>query len=316
MGIWHVYLGDAPDDYVASLQVPHGTTLYRRFPAWFLAATVGMMRSGRSAFVSNPGEISSTRVEFLWGVVTSCLIIVGRIFGNPGYRTGIGSRDKTRPLSLGHEIATKMAAKSVWRDAASRELFGRGDVAPDWAFALSRWPASGERRYVVMSYRFDKPVPSAEVLQAVGAWAARKGKELVVVTQVARDFEANRNLAKQLDIRHIGTENASLIDVERVVRGTYAEASIVLGNRIHGLILGAVDGAIPAIILGHPDLKVGRTLRTAGLELQEGLGEIGPDDVDAYLDYIEDHRNDSEDGVQCAGERLRRLSLEIGNALG
>ncbi|GAA1838431.1 hypothetical protein [Agromyces salentinus] len=315
VGSWHVYLGGAPSDYVASLELPGGTTIYRSFVVWFLAACIGMMRFRRSAFVSNPGEISSTRIEFLWGVVGSVLMAIGMIFQNPGYRLGIGARDKSRPLSLGHETATRLAARTVWRDATSSELFGRGDIAPDWAFALSGRPPGNDRRFIALIYRSDKPLPSLEILQAVGGWAAERGKELLVVTQVSRDYHANCRLAKQLNVPHIGREGANLIQMEHLVRATYAETSIVLGNRIHGLILGAVDGAVPAVILGHPDLKVRRTLRAAGLHLFAAAPISTPESVVAYLDGLEGGRLESVKAVKAAGERLRQLSCSIRDEL-
>jgi len=302
---WHVYLGAAPDDYVAALELPRDARTYRSLPRWLAAASVGMLRRGRSRFLANPGEISSSLTEFALGGASAWLLMLGRLVGNPGFRLGVGARDRARPASLGHELAVRLARVNAWRDETSRNLYGRGDVCPDWAFALSPEGAEHERRNLALAYRTDRPLPSDAVLHAVIEWSRERGLEPIAVSQTLRDRAGTALLAQRLGVAHAGTEADDLTTLEREVRGIYQRSALVLGNRIHALIVGAVDGAAPAIVIGHPDVKIARTMRPAGLCLEDGVTADAPDAVGPYLESVYAHADDDRRAVGAAGAALR-----------
>ncbi|MCR2825898.1 polysaccharide pyruvyl transferase family protein [Microbacterium sp. zg.Y909] len=311
---WHVYVGDAPADYLAALQLPPDAALYRSFSRWLLIASLRMLRPRRARFLSNPGEISSSRTEFGLGVASAWLLLLGRLVGNPGFRVGLGARDRVLPASVGHEVAARLARRNTWRDEESRRMYGRGEVSPDWAFSLSPRPPDEERRYVALVYRADWPLPSDEVLQSVVSWSRRHGLEPVAVSQALRDHEGTAALAQRLGLRHVGTDTRSLTVLERQVRALYSAAAVVVGNRVHGLIVGAVDGAAPAIVIGHPDVKLARTLRAAGLCAHDGVTVDAPHAVGPYLDLVHAQRTADGAAVLRADAALRRLANAVNGA--
>ncbi|GAA5205011.1 polysaccharide pyruvyl transferase family protein [Microbacterium kyungheense] len=311
LGDWHVFIGRAPEDYVAALDLNDRTRVYRSRFRWLIAATRGMARRSSAVFVANPGEISSSWHEFLIGLTAVWLLAIGRFRANPGIRVGIGARDRQRPLSLGHELACRLARINIWRDQQSRDLFGRGHVAPDWAFALPASNAGEPRSFVALCYRADKPLPSPTALGAVQAWAADRGYQLVVVSQVRRDVEANRRLASSLGALHVGGTDRPLEQLEQDVRAMYARSVIVLGNRVHGLILGMVEGAAPGALLGHADMKTGRTLRAAGFDLAAIPGEADERELAIYLDHVLESRRELAPKMRAARDELTRIASQL-----
>lgn len=311
LGTWEVYVGNAGDDYVRALHLPASARVHRSRGRWLLAAGASLLRRSRAVLVVNPGEVSSTRIELLLGLVSSALLVVAKIGRNPGYRLGIGARDRRRPLSIGHEIATALATRNVWRDAVSRDLFGRGEVAPDWAFALPTHDTLGPRDLVVVTYRGDKAPPSLTALRAVRDWATARGFELVVTAQVRRDDESADEMARQLGVRHVRPSSPSLTDIEELVHDLYHRAVVVLSNRIHALIVGALDGAAPGAILAHPDVKIERTLRAGHLSVTPLPDTASTEMIHEYLDGLVASAPATARAVERAAADLRALASEV-----
>ncbi|WP_460785015.1 hypothetical protein [Microbacterium tumbae] len=309
--MWHIYIGKAPRDYVDMLELPEDVVLYRSPSRWFFRAFSGLSRNDGGAFVSNPGEISSTRTEFILGAMSAVLLGVGRLFGNPGFRVGIGARDRKRPWSLGHEIATRLAALNVWRDAASQRAYGRGALAPDWAFFLDQFTNRENRDAVALSYRSDKALPTDNDLNILVEWCNARELELIVVTQVSRDFSSNAKMARRLGVRHIAVPDGSLAEVEASVRAVYARSVLVLSNRIHVLIIAAIDGACPGAILGHDDVKIERTLAAGHLsERVLGPGST-PLQMRRFLDRLAGSAQEVAFAVEQARADLREVAQDV-----
>lgn len=311
VGPLHVYVGAAPADYVAALRLPASSHVYRSRLRWIAATAAHMVRPGRSVFLGNPGEISSSRTELALGTVSAALMTLGRLSGNPGYRTGVGARDRRRPWSLGHEWAHRVATRRVWRDDVSRAMYGDGIVAPDWAFALAPHDARAPRDLVVLSYRGDMPRPTATALSTVRDWSRSRHLELVVISMVGRDVDENERTAAELGIRHIHAQNGGLEEAERVTRDAFARAQIVLSNRIHVLIVGAVDGATPGAVLAHSDLKAARTMRGANVPFSSVSAGATPAELVAYLDDLSDGDDAVARAVQAAAQRVKRLGASL-----
>lgn len=311
MGEWHVYVGSAPDDYVALLELPPSARIYRELRAWILTALRALLQRGRAALLLNPGEISSTRVEFLAGAVSMCLVIAARIGRNPAFRLGVGARDRRRPYSITHEVTTRLSTGVVWRDGKSRALFGRGEVAPDWAFALAPSGGMHQRGLVALSYRSDTQSLSDQALSAVQGWAEQRDLEVVVVTQVGRDYDSNAALARRLGVEHVASISRDLAETETLARFTYARCVVVLSNRIHVLILAAIEGASPSVVLTHPDIKVGRTLTTGHISAGLTRDDASPSDIHQYLDDRAQARSEVRGQVERAAADLSLLSDRI-----
>ncbi|WP_160309431.1 hypothetical protein [Cellulomonas sp. FA1] len=311
VGEWHVYVGHAPSDYVGALDVPPGTVLYTSRSRWLGSAVATLCRRDRGTFFANPGEISSTPVELVLGTMGAFLAAAARAGGNPAFRLGVGARDRRRPLSLGHEVAARLVTRNVWRDAVSRDLFGRGDVAPDWAFALPARADGASRDLVVLSYRGDRPQPSDAALSTIAAWAASRRLRLAVVAQTRRDLPTSRDLAGRLGAPLLHAASGDLTEIESVARSAYARAVVVLSNRIHALIVAAVDGAAVGAVLAHPDVKIARTLAAGRLTVRPVDHEAGPDTLTSYLDEVAASRAVQAASVDEAAVALRALASEV-----
>lgn len=311
LGEWHVYVGAAPQDYVSSLQLPAGTVVYHDPRKWLLQAIRSLMRVHGAVLIANPGEISSTRIELRNGIILASLSLLARIFSNPIYRLGIGTRDHKSPFIWGHALSVRLASKNIWRDALSREIFRRGTVAPDWAFALDPSEGAKTRDLVCISYRGDKKLPKQQALTELQGWCDRQGFELVVVSQVKRDVSSHEELAQLLGVRHVHPDSPTLDEFERIAREAYSRSALVLSNRIHVLILAAVEGASLGGVLGHPDVKVERTFRGAGIPFPVHTDSQPGDSLSDYLDGVLAQSPKVSEQLGTARSQLKKLAQSI-----
>ena len=245
-GRLHVLVGDH-DDFTSGLGLTENDVAYRSKSRWLAA----LCRSAvaRSADLGvNAGEVVGTsreRIRSLWQVVAAGLVRVG---GGTVVVSGVSVRPGTAPSATNLGVLSRWADIVTWRDTATRDALGLGEVKADWAFSLLaddlRDPR--DRPRVAVCMRGDRPAPTAAWVERVRTFAESRNVELVVVVQVRRDAQRARELATLLHAELIEWDATDdHLAQERKLRALYATCLAMISDRIHALIIAAGEGAVP-----------------------------------------------------------------------
>lgn len=246
-GELHVLAADGTD-YTSALELEPVDIAYSSRRRWLTAAMLAAVRGG-AMFAINAGEIVTGKGyarRALWQVFLSTAM---RARGGHVVALGVGVRD---PEEAPAALRTLMRGVNLmsWRDPASAQGSRTGTVNPDWAFTTGTAPdvpGLSDRPYLALSFRGDRPAPSAAWLDSVKEWARVRELEPLVVVQVRRDGDLGRMIAEHLRCEVVewpGDRNHR--DHEAVVRSYYRICALVVSDRIHSLILGLSEGAVPA----------------------------------------------------------------------
>lgn len=260
---------------------------------------------GRTMFVLPAGElIFPERSRFYWGWWTLLGALLPTLRGGTAVQVGAGvrmstvgdscvdgprvARSSVRIPMLERYARSKMPVVG-WRDPGTCDSFQVGDVVPDWAFGegpdpqiQGLGPAPRERGIMAVTTRWDRDVLGKDKIRLLRDIAESRGLRIQVYSQVRRDRKTMEELARLL---HPGTEpllfgDESHADWETQVRALHRQSAIVAGDRLHALIIGATEGAIPLAVSNWTTEKVVRTLKPGGFSLPTEC----PDSINAYLD--------------------------------
>lgn len=263
----HIYVGNAPQEWIDQLDVKATDTVYRagdRF-LWLRRLLLG---SGGRALLLDPGEVELSRrslpMEAFW-LVVSALLDARRC---PVIRPPRGAARETRPSVVLHRLACRASTVAYWRDAPSLRLVGAGAAAPDIAFQDP--PATGPsppRTKLVVSLRAARPVVRPEWIAAVTAFATEHQLTVVLASQVRSDEPRCVELSARAPWVHLEwPPDLPASQRETELRALYAESRLVLSDRLHVLILAATGGAVPLELVDGPSGKVERTFAQVGIE--------------------------------------------------
>ena len=292
----HVHVGRKDvdpnsDDYLTALGLDGSETLYDRAAGWVGKAMLRMM-VGRTILVMPTGEIlfpDRFRSDWGWWTAMSALGPLPR--GGAAVQVGAGVRMST--VGLGNQPAVRSVRDRieippleryarrkmpvvVWRDAGTRNSFQVGDVAPDWAFGEGPdplidhlGPRPSQRKLLAVTMRFDRDMLNADNIRLVRELADTHDLRIQVFSQVRRDREAMEQLA---EILHPGTaplifEDQTHAEWEETMRAMYRDSAVVVSDRLHALIIGATEGAVPLAMSSWTTEKAQRMLLAGGFEL-------------------------------------------------
>jgi len=155
-------------------------------------------------------------------------------------------------------------------------------VGADWAFAegsdVGAWNYS-ERGLAAFVMRGDRQEPSQEWLDWARDLLSALGLSPVVVVQVESDAKRAHSLAAALGGRVLEwPEGVSHDEQEAAVRAVYRECRIVVGDRLHGLIVAATEGAVPLGWVESSRGKIAEHFDPVGLEfVGQQEGDRGPE---------------------------------------
>lgn len=264
----HVQVGPL-DDYVTGLGLRDEDVIYRDRARW--VAALGEDRGlGRSSFLANAGEAIAVRgPRYLRPRVLRQLVSLRRR-GGALLHTGVGVRDLETRRWLAKMSALRYFDLVTWRDAPSRDYAGIGEVQPDWGFATgpSTIESDSGRDVLAVSVRGDREGPSDEWIAAVRELAGGLGLRIVTFSQVVRDSELAAELGRRLDADDVilwGSTNHAMQEAR--VRALFRQSTGVISDRVHGLIVGATEGAYPIGLPPRPNPKSQRTLAPVGFPL-------------------------------------------------
>ena len=258
----HVYPGQNRD-YIAGLRLRAEDVVYSSKTEW-LAAALRAGTRGDLLLALNAGELVQEKHMYLdlaWETVVG---LVGKTRGGAVISIGMSLRDGTaRPVARYFGYLLRGAAVVAWRDRPSADLAGSGEVGIDWAFLSGasddELATPTARGVIAVSMRADRPVPGQPWFTAVLELASRNRCRVVVVTQVARDASRSAQLAEMLGADLVDWEFSDHLRQEALIRGVYRESLAIVSDRIHALIIGMTEGAVPVgATTGNPE-KVSRT---------------------------------------------------------
>lgn len=252
--------------YVSGLQVPksHHLTLSRG--SW-TRELLSSVLAARTAFVMNAGEARADASRNIADFRMLSAVRMIRLRGGVVLQTGLGLRAADDERNAGVQRLAKIVNLSTWRDPESARRARGGRVQPDWAFALGH---AGEpvnaRDSLAITMRGDRDYPGKPWFDHVRGLAKATGLRPVVYTQVRRDNDMAAAIAAELGAPHrLWPEDESHADWEPRVRELLAVSGAVVSDRVHALIVGATEGAVPIGLARQSAEKLERTLAGAGL---------------------------------------------------
>ncbi|MGO4202783.1 polysaccharide pyruvyl transferase family protein [Rhodococcus sp. TAF43] len=261
------WTGQASDEFLAGLGLAASERVFRSYRDWYSAA----LRSGMSrptVVALNAGEVPVSRKGALRMLTLAILILWTKPRGGGGIWVGAGvpQPERRRFLAWPYRLVASLCDYVRFRDSESQAVVAsRSGVAPDWAFALGtatcEWKAPDARSRLAVVIRGDRERPSSEWISWIKETASLHGLTPVVVVQVHRDAAMAEWLAGEIGGSVSGWEDGDHSAREAEVRGIYADCALVVGDRLHGLIVGATEGALP---LGWVETSAGKIRRHFG----------------------------------------------------
>lgn len=257
-GELHVLVG-RDDDYASGLGLRPEDKLYISRLRWLRAAFICALHRSMS-FAANAGEYVGHIPEMLKGSWQLILAVAARATGGDVFLAGASVRPGTTVRLTHLPVLARLSSVTTFRDLATRNAIGRGDIQPDWAFTTGSGYDAELRPRLAVVLRGDRPIPSERWFSRVRALAEAHGLEPCTVVQVRRDGERAGQIAEVLGGACFDwLDSQSHSDQEDDVRSIYRESKYVLSDRIHALILAATEGAVPVAFSTVSTEKIDRT---------------------------------------------------------
>lgn len=300
LGGAEVYLADSPDVWATQVGVSPADVPHRRRLRWLWSAA----SRPRSVVVFEPGEVRMDLRALPRELAFVAAVVAVRLRGGVVVlppRALVGAHRVTLAV---HRWSCRLASFAYWRDPVSLAAARAGRVLPDVAFGAEAQVPRGDRdaSTLVVSLRGGRPEPDATWSAALGAWASSRGLDVVTLAQVREDEERATKLAERLGGTHVPW-SADPVEHERRVREAYGRAHTVVSDRLHVLILAALEGAVPAEVVPGPTTKVALHFREIGVEgVSMDSAGASVEQIHAFLDA----RAAAADAVPPALDAARR----------
>ncbi|GAA1982676.1 hypothetical protein [Microbacterium pumilum] len=312
MGRAHLLVRQMPEGYIDGLGVIEDDVIYRSDAEW-RAAFKASARAVPTTYAFNAGEMQFSRFYTQDLAASLPMLRAAARSGGTSLMLGVSMRSKGRWSPLLTPLLRAVGRVS-WRDARSRQWTGLGEVAADWAFLegdVSASPATdADRGYLAVTLRGDRPIPGDEWFTAVTALADAKELELLAVSQVEVDTPLMREVGERLGAQLIEMPAGISHTVqEEVVRDVYRHSSIVISDRLHALVMGATEGAIPLGLADDGADKAARHFDVVGLT---GVSVRTADADPALVDTTDEARGRVRVAVEMGREQLRALRAGLG----
>ncbi|MDE0776516.1 MAG: polysaccharide pyruvyl transferase family protein [Nocardioides sp.] len=271
----HVLAEGMPEGFVDALCLSPADHVHWSKRSWLLhmarharAEGVGLLLSaGPQLLADNPRRLANHALTL--GVATA----VARRGATAKVGTAITGSGE-RAASLESAIARTAAVFSV-RDQQTVDVLGldQSAVFPDVAFAESfvRFYSGSltpheDRSIAALSFREDEAGKVESALPRIVAWCTAQRLRPVLVVQVQRDDAFARRMGASLGVEVVGWASGAAHGAQLTkVCEAYAQARVVVTNRLHAAIFGMVHEALP-FALEDDKRKVARTLAPLGLE--------------------------------------------------
>jgi hypothetical protein len=311
LGELNLLSGEHSASFVQGLGCP-GAIFFSNASAWE-AAMAREAAKGPIIVFDKPGELQAT-----WSFVRSQLKARLKRFrlarsGGIAMLLGVGMRHS---LPLPKRLATRMALGGYkligWRDVRSAQELRIGRVVPDWAFAEEVEACAGPRDALVLSMRGDRPAPSDRWVATIKAFALRNRLSIVVVTQVGRDQERSIELAKRFEVAPPVWITGDYGRQEVYLRSIYRSSKVVVSDRMHILIVAAIEGAVPICLTEGKEEKIERHFQAIGFsELSFDLNNMTDNDVADALSGQLGRSTELQNNIKAARGTLDRVAHDV-----
>lgn len=316
IGELSVWVRGASPDFVTGLGLRKEGEVARSFAAWTFDAFRSTLRS-RTIIALNAGEMVVSGRGAAKLALLTVLILCARIRGGGGVWVGAGVPKTGRKALLAvYRAAAKACAFVSWRDAESVDLLGVGTVTPDWAFGLGDLENldQGEPRDVLgVVLRGDRPAPSEEWWDWIDAQADSLGLRPTMIVQVSTDTKLAASVAARRGYDVFDwPRGRNHSDHESEVRALYRRCALVVGDRLHGLVVAATEGAVPLGWVTSSRGKIRRHFDAAGITIA-GEAEGAPASSLRVLDpsTLEAARTSVWSDVERARTTITNASIDM-----
>ena len=296
VGEIHLYGGSAPESFVQGLKLsPCEYKFYKKLKLWLVEYFI----SKNDHLVFKPGE-NKLAIKRL--VAETILFSIARFKKNNGktIRVGIAIDRQQTIFKFFFKAILSHSDKVFWRIKRSKKYFKLGLVCPDLAFYdFEHSYADVEKKYVVISYRFDRPYPPDQWFLAIKSFCEEKNLKLICITQVQTDNERNQEIADQLGCNHAYWEmQYSHLKQEAKIDKIIKQAEMILSDRLHVLIKGSNFCANPVGLLTQNNSKVIDHFEVVGIE--DNMFTIDKSDKKEIIQILDDQ-------IQKKGRRINKF---------
>ncbi|MBY4225578.1 glycosyltransferase [Rhodococcus fascians] len=262
-----VYVGRMPDSYVDAFDLRHNwktTTSYVNFLLQFAIACL----SNRAVMVMAPGpaHLGGGVKSLVKHGCVAALMAITRLSGNAVLTVGRAVRGANLLGRSVEKLIIQFSNVYIVRDTLSAQIMksSKVQVLPDIAFASARRGLGDQsnRKYGVISLRYDRLVED-KALDDLVAKIRDAGRTPIFVVQVQEDGLSCKQHAKRLGVEILDwPEGRSHARQEEAVFSIYEKSAVVVSDRLHALIFGALSGAVPIMVARVGDDKLHTTLDT------------------------------------------------------
>lgn len=296
LGPVDAWVKGASAGYLTGLDTDHLARVSHDFRRWYGRLILSCLR--RPTVVAfNAGEMRVIRSRAALVLTLGFAAALAKVRGGASVWIGASVQPTDDPLLRWiYRFVSRRLTYVRWREAGSQRTAVPREVGPDWGFATgtptAQWPR--DRDTAAFALRGDRPEPSAAWIAWMRDVLARNGLRAVVVVQVDIDTDRAHQLAAQLGGEVVTWEaGVPHVEQEAKVRAAYRTARIAVGDRLHGLVVAATEGAVPIGWIECSRGKIGSHFDAAGLTYvgeHEGLGVeavlgdtevLSPDRIDA-----------------------------------
>jgi polysaccharide pyruvyl transferase WcaK-like protein len=311
-----IWVRGASDDFLTGLDLDN-VVVSRSFVRWYLRALRSAL-AGRTCVAFNAGEVWVSWSRAVMMLFLTVLSLSTRLRG--GFSVWLGASIRptnSRVLRFVFRLAIRSTTLVWWREAASNSRGLPRKVGPDWAFETGRdaleLETRRERRNLAFILRGDRTMPG----QAWLAWVSR----MIEATELAPVFvvqvQSDRSRAYELAALFSGevadwAPDASHREQEEKVRAVFRTSAVAIGDRLHGLVLAATEGAVPLGWVDTSGGKIASHFQAAGFDyVGEYEGDKFGQAPGVSLAMIDELAGRLPDHLQGARTALHEVRAEL-----
>jgi hypothetical protein len=317
MGPVATYVGSAPPLWIAQIGADKLGRVYSGKDdalKWLLA----LVKAKRPVLLYEPGELDislrqAPRELFFLGLNLVVRAKRGLIVFTP--------RAVVRPAWLTvsvYRAATALSQVVFWRNDESFSIMRTGQKSPDIAFNVDVEDglAWAERDLLVVSMRGKRPAPDSAWYDGIAKAAADHGLRILVVSQVREDEARSAEIASKFGAQLMPWGEVNDIDHERALNEVYAQAQLVVSDRLHVLILSSMHGSVPAEITKAPAGKIRTHFENVGIVgVSTDSAKLSSGEVAKFIDGRIHGRPLVVDAIAAAHLRMREITMSVRGAV-
>lgn len=243
-----VWVKDADQAFLTGMGLSEQSNIEHDYGQWYRRAFKAALR-GKATVAVNAGEVPVSRKGALRLASIALLASLARSRGGTLVWLGAGvPPSSSKLLAMPYKLTSRLA-QHVWvRDPDSNAMLPGSQLVPDWAFDLGDpvddWTEEG-RSVLAVTLRGDRPLPSDEWFTWLQQQAESNSLTLTFLAQVKSDNSRAEELAERFQAEALLFPDVDHSVQEDTVRALYRRSAYIVGDRLHGLIVGATEGAVP-----------------------------------------------------------------------